>query len=133
MARIFVGIDDNVALAGLDGDGDDLILELAGLLRGLGLVLRADGEFVLLRTGDLILPGDVLGGIAHVVAVEGVPQPVLDHGVDEFEPSHLDATTQILRMRGHAHGFLTASDDDFGIAIKQRLIAQSHRAQARAA
>ena len=26
--------------------------------------------------------GDVLGGVAHVVAVEGVPQAVLDHGVD---------------------------------------------------
>ena len=51
MARIFVAFDDDVALAGLDGDRDDLVLELAGLLRGLGLVLRGDREFVLLRRG----------------------------------------------------------------------------------
>jgi hypothetical protein len=36
-------------------------------------------------------------------------------------------------MRGHAHGFLAAGDDDFRIAVKQRLIAQRHRAQARTA
>ncbi len=91
MARIFIVADDDVALAGLDGDRDDLVLELAGLLRGFGLVLRGDRELVLLGAGNLILPGDVLGGVAHVVAVEGVPQPVLDHGVDELKVAHLDA------------------------------------------
>src|ERR1700761_1779687 len=133
VTRIFVVADDNVALAGLDGDRDDLVLEPAGLLRRLGLVLRVDGEFVLLRAGDLVLPGDVLGGVAHVVAVEGIPQAVLDHGVDELEVAHLDAATQILRVRRHAHGFLPAGDDDVGIAVEQRLIAQRDRAQARAA
>ena len=44
-------VDDDVALAGLDGDGDDLVLELAGLLRGLGLVLRGNRELVLLLRG----------------------------------------------------------------------------------
>jgi hypothetical protein len=48
-------IDDHVALAGLDGDRDDLVLELAGLAGGLGLVLRGDGELVLLLAGDLPL------------------------------------------------------------------------------
>src|SRR5436190_12378950 len=130
MARIFVGADDDVALAGLDGDGDDLVLELAGLLRGLGLVLRVNRKLVLLRAGDLVLPRNVLGGVAHVVAVEGVPQAVLDHGVDQFEAAHLDAAAQILRVRGHAHGFLAAGDDDFGIAVEQRLIAERDGAQA---
>ena len=40
MLDVFVGVDDDVALLGRDGVGDDLVLELAGLLRGLGLVLR---------------------------------------------------------------------------------------------
>ncbi len=130
MARIFIVADDDVALAGLDGDRDDLVLEPAGLLRGLGLVLRCDSELVLLGTGDLILPGDVLGGVTHVIAVEGVPQAVLDHGVDELDRAHFGAAAQILRMRGHAHGFLAAGDDDFGIAVEQRLIAERDRAQA---
>jgi len=42
-------------------------------------------NFVLLRTGDLPFLGDVLGRGAHVVAVEGVPEAVLDHGVDQLD------------------------------------------------
>ena len=49
--RILVGIDDDVALAALDRDRDDLVLEPAGLLRGFGLVLRGDSELVLLLRG----------------------------------------------------------------------------------
>ena len=48
---ILVGIDHDVALAGLDRHRDDLVLEAAGLLRRLGLVLRGDGELVLLARG----------------------------------------------------------------------------------
>jgi len=68
-----------------------------------------------------------------VVAIESVPKPVLDHGVNEFQTAHLDATAEILRMRGHAHRFLAAGDDDFGVAIEERLIPERHRAQAGAA
>ena len=52
---IFVLVDDDVALAGLDRDRDDLVLEAAGLLRRLRLVLRGDGELVLLLARDLPL------------------------------------------------------------------------------
>ena len=45
---IFVGVDHHVALAGLHRHRRDLVLEPAGLLRGLGLVLRGDRELVLL-------------------------------------------------------------------------------------
>jgi hypothetical protein len=55
VADVFVLIDDVSPLRALDGDGDDLVLELAGLLGGLGLVLRGDGELVLLVAGDLPL------------------------------------------------------------------------------
>src|SRR5262249_20345018 len=69
----------------------DFILEPAGLLSGLGLVLGGDGESILLLPRDLPLPGDVLGGRAHVIAIKGVPQAVLDHRVDHFEITHLHA------------------------------------------
>ena len=36
-------------------------------------------------------------------------------------------------MRSHAHGFLAAGDNDLGITVEQRLIAERNRAQARAA
>ena len=61
------------------------------------LFWRGDGETVLVFAGDLPAGGDVLGRLAHVVAVEGVPQPVLDHGVDEGEVAHLLAVAQVLR------------------------------------
>ena len=108
-------------------------LNLPAFCAASALFCECNGELVLLRAGDLVLPRDVLGGVAHVVAVEGVPQAVLDHGVDQFEAAHLDAAAQILRVRGHAHGFLAAGDDDFGIAVEQRLIAERHRAQAASA
>ena len=65
-----------------------------------------------------------------MVAVEGIPQSVLDHGVDEIDGAHLHTAAQILGVRGHAHGFLAAGDDDLGIAIEQRLVAERDRAQA---
>ncbi len=133
MARILVGIDDDVALLGRNLHRHDLVLEAAALLRRLGLLLRADRELVLLLAGDLPLLGDVLGGVAHVVAVEGVPQAVLDHGIDEFERAHLLAVAQMRGVRRHAHGFLTAGDDDVGISVQDRLIAERDRAQTGAA
>ena len=48
-----------------------------------GLVLRGGGEGVLVVAGDLILLGQILGGDAHVIAVEDVGEAVLDHRVDE--------------------------------------------------
>jgi hypothetical protein len=73
MLGIFVGVDDDVALAGLDGYRRNLVLEPAGLLRRFGLVLRRDGESILLLAGNLPLPRDVLGRVAHVIAVKSVP------------------------------------------------------------
>src|SRR5829696_4336575 len=79
----------------LDGDGNDLVPEPAGLLRILGLVLRAGGKRVLLYAADLPFGGDVLRGDAHVIAVEGVQQAILQHGVDELGVAHLGAVAHM--------------------------------------
>jgi len=42
----------------------------------------------------------------------------------EFDRAHLGAAAQILRVRGHAHGFLAAGDGRFRIAVEERLIAK---------
>jgi hypothetical protein len=76
-------------------EGDDLVLELAGLLRRLGLGLAGQREFVLHVAADLPLVGDVLGRLAHVVAVEGVPEAILDHAVDEVQVTHLLPGAQV--------------------------------------
>ena len=133
VADILVLIDDGVAFAALDGHRHDLVLEAARLLRRFGLVLRGDRERVLLFARQLPLAGDVFGGIAHVIAVEGVGQAVLDHGVDHLEVAHLDAAAQMRAMRRHRHRFLPAGDDDLGVAGGDLLHAERDGAQARAA
>ena len=54
--------DNDISLARLDCEGCDLLLELAGLLRHLGLVLRADRGSVLLIAADLPFGGNILRG-----------------------------------------------------------------------
>ena len=130
---VLVLVDDDVALAARDGHGDDLVLELAALLRSLGLVLRGDRELVLLLAGKLPALRHVLGGGAHVVTVEGVQQSVLQHRVDELEVAHLGAAAHIGGVRRLRHRFLAARDDDVGVAVGDLLHADGDRAQARAA
>ncbi len=88
---------------------------------------------VLLLAGDLIFARDILGGDAHVIAVEGVPQPVADHGVDEIEVAHLLAGAQIGGMGGLAHRFLAARHHDAAVALGDGLGAERHGPKARAA
>ena len=66
---------------------------------------------------DLELRCHVLGRRAHVVAVERVPQPVLDHRVDQASgrPSSCPAA-EIRRMRRLAHALLPARDDNRTLA-----------------
>ena len=111
-ADVLVVLDHHVALAGRDRDRHDLVLEAAGLLGRLGLVLGGHRELVLLLAGDLPFLGDVLGGRAHVVAVEGVPQAVLDHRVDELHVAHLGAGAHVGGVGRERHRFLAARHDD---------------------
>jgi hypothetical protein len=123
-----------LALAALDdGHRGDLVLEFAGLLGGLRLVLGSDGEFVLLVAVDLPLLGDVLGGLAHVVAVEGVPQAVLDHGVDHLVVAHLVAGAHVGAMRRQRHVLLAAGHHDGAVAGQDLLRRDGDGPEARAA
>ena len=76
---------------------------------------------------------DVLGGVAHVVAVERVPQPVLQHRVDEFQAAHLGAVAQMRGVRRQAHAFHAAGGDDGALAGADLLRGQGDGAQAGAA
>jgi hypothetical protein len=68
-----------------------------------------------------------------VIAVEGVPEAILDHGVDHVEVAHFDAVAQMRAVRRLAHGFLAAGHHDLGIAVEDGLVAERDRAQPRAA
>ena len=129
----FVLIDGHVALFAGDHVRDDLVLELAGLLRGLGLVLRGDREGVLLGAADLPFGGDVLGGDAHVVIIEDVGEAVDDHRIGEFDLAHLRAVAQMRGVSRERHALLAAGDDDPGVARLDLLGGERHGAQTRSA
>jgi hypothetical protein len=127
---IFIQFDDNVALLAADCEGDDFFLKPARLLRRFGLVLRGECEFVLLVAAQLPFRRDILGRLPHVIAVENVGQAVANHGVDEFEITHLAAAAQMGAMLRQRHALLAAGDHDFGIAIGDLLHSERYRAQA---
>ena len=103
MLDILVSIDNHVALAGLQRDSCNLVLELAGFLRRFRLVLRTDRKRILVFAGQLPLAGNVFCRIAHVVAVEGIGQSILDHGIDHLEIAHLHARAQMRAVWRHGH------------------------------
>ena len=130
---VLVGVDDDVLLPRFHRDGRDLVLELARILGGLGLLLGAGSELILVVPGDLPLLGDVLGGVAHVVAHQRAPQAVLDHGVDQLHVAHLGAVAHLGRVGCLAHAFLSAGDDHVRLAELDGLEALRDGTQARAA
>ena len=103
-------------LLDLDHHGDDLVVEAAGLLGGLGLLLGGGGEGVLLLAGDAPDVVDVLGGGAHVIVVVSVPQTVLDHGVHQLLVAHASTPAGVQGGEGSgAHVLGAAADHHVGI------------------
>ena len=79
---MLIGVDGDVALLlVVEDDGDDLVLELAGVDGGAGAVVADDGQLVALLTGDVAQLGHVVGGDAHVAGDQSVVQGVVDHAV----------------------------------------------------
>ncbi len=111
--------------------GDDFVFELAGLSGSLSFVLRADRKLVLLVARQLILLGDVLGGRAHVIALERIHQAVTQHRIDELHIAHLGAFAQMRDVRSLAHAFLTTGNDDL-CAAQDLLRAKRHGPKTRA-
>ena len=116
----------------LHSDGHDLRPEGPVFGGRHGLAVAADGELVLLPPGDLIFGGDGLGGMAHVVVVEGAPQAVVDHGVHQLAGPHADAAAAILEeMGGEAHVLHASGCDSLGLAELDEVGSQHHRRHTR--
>ena len=113
----FVLFELHHVLLHLDHHRDDLVVELAGGLGGLGLLLGGGGKLVQLLPGDTPLVADVLGGGTHVVVIEGVPQSILDHGVHQLLVAHTGAPAGVHGGEGGGGHILgAAADDDVGVA-----------------
>ena len=68
-----------------------------------------------------------------MVAVKRVPEPILDHDVDQFGGAHLGAFAKMHAVWRLAHAFLAAGDDNGTVAELDGLGTQGHRAQPRSA
>ena len=99
-----------------------------------GALVALGGKAVLVGSGYAALAGNVFGGLAHVPVLEGAPQAVVDHGVDDLLvavlPAGPGAEQQIGRL---AHAFHAAGDDQVGVAGPDGLGRQHDRLEARAA
>ncbi len=113
----FVLLEVHKVLLDLHGDGDNLVVELAGGLRGFALLLGGDGKLVLLLAGNAPHVANVLSGGAHVVVVVCVPQAVLDHGVHQLLVAHAGAPAGIGSHVGSSgHVLRAAADHHVGVA-----------------
>ena len=109
-------MNSTISFLTFTGNGNDLVIEPAGIAGGAGLLLRSGGELVLLLAGDAPDVVDVLSGGAHVIVVVSVPQAVLDHGVDQLLVTHAGAPAGIHGNEGSgAHVLGAAADHDVGV------------------
>src|ERR1700693_3169019 len=67
-----------------DFDRKDWRFKEAGFARAHGFLVTFKGEAILLFAGDAVFFSDEFAGHAHVEVFVGVPQAVVNHGVDEF-------------------------------------------------
>ncbi len=92
------------------------------------------GQPVLVFAADIVEFGDVLGGDAHVVAVENLVEGVEDHQVmDLADPGDLHAVTPAAFQQGHrrlAHVLLAAGHHHLGLAGHDRLGGEGDRLEA---
>ncbi len=116
--RIFVVGNDRITLAALDGDGCNFGLEPTCSPGGLRQILLANGKSVLICARHLISLGQILSRDAHLVAVEGVGQPILHYRVNKAKVAHFLTAADLLGMDGHRHGLLAARDNNSCIACR---------------
>ncbi len=115
-------------------DRDDLVGDPAGLGRLARQRLRADREFVHVGAGDLELVGDLGGLVDHLLAGEGVGEPVVGHRVERLHVAHPEAEARVRQQVGRlAHRLHAAGDGDVEVAGADRLVGEAERAHARGA
>lgn len=68
--------------------GHDFFIEHARFQRGCGPLLGKHGMGVQSFTGKMVAGRHVLGGDAHVIVVESVPEAVPDHLVHKLDIAH---------------------------------------------
>jgi hypothetical protein len=130
-ARGLVDLDDGVALAGLDGDGDDLLRQLAVVRRLDRELVRAQRPAVQVGARQLELVADLGRLVEHLATAERVRQAVVDHRIEGLDLAHPEALASAgEQVGGLRHGLHAAADADLDLAGADRLVQQHGRADA---
>jgi hypothetical protein len=130
---VLVGVEHRHALARLQFDRQDLLLEVAFLDGIDGAAVALHRKFVLLRARNIPFRGDVLGGDAHVHRIERVGERA-HHHVDRAAVPHALAPAQGRhQVAAAAHRFRAAGKRDVGVAEQDGLRRADDRLHAAAA
>ena len=115
-AHVLVGVEQHDALARLDFDRNDLLLEAAGRDGRSGASLAHHRQLVLLAARDVVACRHVLGSDAHVHLFPGVVQDA-EHVVDQHRIAHAGTVARRrVEVRAAAHRLRAAADGDVAIA-----------------
>ena len=88
--------------------------------------MALDGIAVLAFAIDVVVARDDLAGVPHVALLEGAPQAVVDHRVDDLAVAHAQAFARAIEQVGAvAHRLHAAGDDHLGVADADRLRARA--------
>ena len=117
-----------------DRHGHDLVREPALVGGGDRAVVRAQRPLVEVGARHLELVADLRGLLEHLLAAEGVAQPVLDHRVERLHVAHAEALTGAgKQVRGLRHRLHPAAHGDVQVAGADRLVDHPDGAHARRA
>src|ERR1700733_670641 len=79
--------------------------------------MGVDGELILLFASDVVFLSDVLSGDAHVVVIVNIPEPVVNHGVDDLLITEAISLASLHEEIGRVgHGFHASGNDDGTVA-----------------
>ena len=124
-----------LALPTGDLDGDDLVVEPAGLDRGDRALLALERERVLALAVDAVALRDVLGGLAHRVRVVHlgelrVQEPPAERGVLELARATVPGRGRLGHdVRRPRHRFHAAADEHVAVADGDRVCGRVDRLQ----
>ena len=112
--------DSHTRLATEAGDlnGGNLVVESAGLLGSLSLLVGADGVLILLLTVEVVVLSTLLGRKAHELLLAiGILKTVLHDSVHHGLVAVLGAGAQAGEVVGGVgHGLSATGDDDIGVS-----------------
>ena len=131
-AKVFVVGPLYGALSGFEGDGDDLMVEIALGDGVLSALVALQSQRILLLPSDAPLFSDIFRGHPHVDVFKGVVQGA-DHHVNELHVAHaLTKALGVVEKRCTGHVFRTPCNGNAGVGELNGLRGAHQRLKARA-